>query len=306
MVIIINSPISWIGGKKALREIIVDRFPLNYEQYTYVELFAGGAWVFFYKYRSQAEILNDFNSNLYNLYCCIREQPDALIESLTPALNSREEFERIRQLLKNPFGLTEVERAAYFYEQIKFSYASKTTTFGGRPCNLWARFPSMLLASERLNGVVVENQDFEDIIRRYDSPTTFFYADPPYVDTEDYYNDVNFGKDDHLRLAIAAHKIIGKILISYNACRDVYELYADDEFRIEEVKRLNNMAQRTAPGAMYAEYLISNYDTMEQALSNAQLTLWARESVSELNCDLMKERKWIWIPKKRTTPPLWM
>ena len=35
-----NSFMSWVGGKKALREEIVRRFPLSYERY--IEVFGGG------------------------------------------------------------------------------------------------------------------------------------------------------------------------------------------------------------------------------------------------------------------------
>ena len=36
---------SWIGGKKALRELIVSLFPIYYERY--IEVFGGGGWVLF-------------------------------------------------------------------------------------------------------------------------------------------------------------------------------------------------------------------------------------------------------------------
>ena len=40
-----NSFMSWVGGKKALREEVVRRFPLYYERY--IEVFGGGGWVLF-------------------------------------------------------------------------------------------------------------------------------------------------------------------------------------------------------------------------------------------------------------------
>ena len=42
-----NSFMSWVGGKKALREEVVQRFPLYYERY--IEVFGGGGWVLFHK-----------------------------------------------------------------------------------------------------------------------------------------------------------------------------------------------------------------------------------------------------------------
>ena len=51
---------SWIGGKKALRNIILKRFPDDYKKY--IEVFGGGGWVLFHKPpRNDFEVYNDFN-----------------------------------------------------------------------------------------------------------------------------------------------------------------------------------------------------------------------------------------------------
>ena len=56
------------------------------------------------------------------------------------------------------------------------------------------------LAARRLQKVVVENKDFEKLIKQYDRPVSFFYCDPPYFATESYYKDVGFTAKDHIRL----------------------------------------------------------------------------------------------------------
>ena len=71
---------SWVGGKKALREEVVRRFPLYYERY--IEVFGGGGWVLFHKNPgNDFEVYNDFNGLLTNLYRCVREKPDLLEEA---------------------------------------------------------------------------------------------------------------------------------------------------------------------------------------------------------------------------------
>ena len=72
--------------------------------------------------------------------------------------------------------------------------------------------------------VVVENQDFEPLIRHYDRPDMFFYADPPYYSTEDMYE--GFCRDDYLRLRDTLAGIRGKFLLSYNDRPEIRELYA--------------------------------------------------------------------------------
>ena len=60
---------SWVGGKKALREEVVKRFPLFYERY--VEVFGGGGWVLFHKAPGNDMMFVDCGfiaQNIY-LYC---------------------------------------------------------------------------------------------------------------------------------------------------------------------------------------------------------------------------------------------
>ena len=90
---------SWVGGKKALREEVVKRFPLFYERY--VEVFGGGGWVLFHKAPgNDFEVYNDYNGLLANLYRCVRDKPDLLINALKYVLNSREDFDRARLALR--------------------------------------------------------------------------------------------------------------------------------------------------------------------------------------------------------------
>ena len=132
-----NSFMSWVGGKKALREEIVQRFPLSYERY--IEVFGGGGWVLFHKPPGRDfEVYNDFNSLLANLYRCVRDKPDLLMNALKYVLNSREDFELIKQALARdnvnlPEGQREdalgrspasdVQKASWFYQIIRYSYA---------------------------------------------------------------------------------------------------------------------------------------------------------------------------------------
>ena len=84
----INSFMAWVGGKKALRDEILARFPRNYKRY--IEVFGGAGWVLFHKPPgNDFEVFNDFNGNLVNLYRCVREQPEALRNELRYILGKR-------------------------------------------------------------------------------------------------------------------------------------------------------------------------------------------------------------------------
>src|SRR5699024_5889953 len=103
--------------KKALRELIVSSFPLYYERY--IEVFGGGGWVLFHKPPgNDFEVYNDFNGLLTNLFRCVREKPEELMEALYFVLNSREDFDRVKDVLAIDSSESDVLRASYFYQLI--------------------------------------------------------------------------------------------------------------------------------------------------------------------------------------------
>ena len=114
--------------------------------------------------------------------------------------------------------------------------------------------------SRRLADTVVENKDFEALIRQYDRDSAFFYCDPPYYETEGYY-EVAFRKEDHKRLRDTLAECKGKWMVSYNDCEFIRKLYRG--YEITAVSRLNNMAQRYEGGCEFPEVLITNYDPKE-------------------------------------------
>ena len=95
-----NSIISWVGGKKALRSLIYQRMPKEFGRY--VEVFGGGGWVLFGKPPgADMEVYNDFNADLANLFRCVKERPFALLKELNfLPLNGRDEFNVLKNILK--------------------------------------------------------------------------------------------------------------------------------------------------------------------------------------------------------------
>ena len=272
---------SWIGGKKALRELIVSVFPLYYERY--IEVFGGGGWVLFHKPPgNDFEVYNDFNGLLTNLYRCVRERPDELIEALHFVLNSREDFDIVKDALARDSIESDVIKAAYFYQLIRYSYASGLTSFGSQPHDMWSNFPLIEQAHRRLSKVVIENKDFEKLIRQYDRPVSFFYLDPPYYETEKYYKNVGeggFQEKDHIRLKDTLMNIEGKFLLSYNDCDFIREIYDAPNIQIESFTRINNIKQRYDNGAQFPEILVTNYDMQERKENNpSQINLFEIEN----------------------------
>jgi DNA adenine methylase len=257
---------SWIGGKKSLRELIITRFPLYYERY--IEVFGGGGWVLFHKNPgNDFEVYNDFNGLLVNLYRCVRERPQELMDALSYCLNSRADFETVKNALARDSPATDVQKAAWFYQLIRYSYASGLTSFGSQPHDIRSNFPLIEQAHRRLAKVVIENKDFEKLIGQYDRPVSFFYTDPPYFETESYYKNVGedgFTEKDHIRLRDALLRIKGKFLLSYNDCEFIHSLYDAPGIQVEAFTRINNIKQRYDNGAQFSEILIANYELHER------------------------------------------
>lgn len=277
----INSFMACVGGKKALRDEILARFPRNYKRY--IEVFGGAGWVLFHKPPgNDFEVFNDFNGNLVNLYRCVREQPEALRNELRYMLNSRLDFEYMKGMLHSQAVLPDVRRAAYYYALIRYSYAAGTSTFGSQPHAMWNNFPLIESAAGRLQKVVIENKDCVKLIRQYDRPESFFYCDPPYYNADQYYEAVSSDGFDHAGLADALLGIKGKFLLSYNDCPEIRALYDRPVIVVEGISRLSNIAQRYENGKQYPELLISNYDTTELARSCVQLTLFDRLDSQEI------------------------
>lgn len=173
-----NSFISWIGGKKLLRNKICSKFPKEYEKY--VEVFGGAGWILFNEERPKIiEVYNDYNSELVNLFRCMKYHSEEVKRQLSFLLNSRELFKDFQNQY-NSRGLTDIQRAARFFFLIKFSYGAKMGVFGCTKRNIENLTVMFEEIQKRLNTVIVENEDFEKLIQMQDKSSTFFYLDPPY------------------------------------------------------------------------------------------------------------------------------
>lgn len=250
-----NSFISWIGGKKQLKKNIIEQFPQAGSYDRYIEVFGGAGWVLFDKERhAEIEIFNDINGNLINLYRCVKYHPEAMQKELQFSLMSREQFfdQKSQQECR---GMTDIQRAERFFLIIKESFGSDRESFGVRSKDMQKMIQYLLEVSQRLNRVVIENVDFERLIKTYDRKSALFYLDPPYFKAEKYYPD-RFQPEDHKRLAETLKRIKGRFVLSYNDCIEVRKLYKD--CNIIEVDRADSLVIKTQ-SRRYAEIIVKNY-----------------------------------------------
>ena len=249
-----NSFIAWIGGKKLLRKAIMERFPED--GYTrYIEGFGGAGWVLFGKEPGKKlEVFNDVNSDLINLYRCIKYHREALQKELEWLGISREQFFDCKSQLEAS-GLTDIQRAARYFLIIKISFGADRRSFGTNKKNLANSINYLAEVQERLKNVVIENKDFESLIKVYDKPGALFYLDPPYHGTEKYY-DNQFSEEDHMRLKAALDDLKGRFILSYNDDDFIRELYKG--YHIEEISRNLGITNKEEAKS-FDELIIRNY-----------------------------------------------
>ena len=162
-----------------------------------------------------------------------------------------------------------------FLKLIRYSYSSGGKSYACQPFNIASLFSLIEQLAKRLANAVIENQDFEVLLRHYDRPDAFTYCDPPYF-TSEYVYECGFTWNDHVRLYDALAQAKGRWLVSYNDCPEIRELYQDyNQFGF---KRIHSMVQKYEAGKEFPELLIGNYDFYERERQNTrQLTLFEME-----------------------------
>jgi len=251
--------IPWMGGKRRLADRIIPMFPAHE---CYVELFAGGAALFFIKPDiARCEVLNDINGELVNLYRVLQHHLEEFVRQFKWAISSRQVFKWHQEQPTEP--LTDIQRAARFYYLQHHAFGGRVEgqTFGTAttaPMFSFCRIEEHLSAAHlRLSGVCVEHLSWHECFDRYDRPHTFFYADPPYWETEGY--GVAFPWDQYERLERAMTSAKGKIMLSINDHPDIRSLFG--HFRMEETSiRYSNHNQSGGSQAAAKELVIMNWE----------------------------------------------
>lgn len=230
------------GGKFKIGPWIISHFP---EHRNYVEPYGGGGSVLLRKDRSYAEVYNDLDGEIVNLFQVLRNpaQGRELIRLVKLTPYARSEFETSYITAADP--IEQARRtlfraaagfgggAATFTQKRKTGFRSNITRSGSTPAQDWRNFPQVLEdAIERLRGVIIENEPAIKVVERYDGPRTLHYIDPPYpYETRNkrwagncYRHEMS--DDDHRELAGVLQAVEGMVIISGYGC-DLYdaELY---------------------------------------------------------------------------------
>jgi DNA adenine methylase len=245
--------VRWHGGKYLLAPWIVENLPPHR---IYVEPFGGAASVLLRKPRCYAEVYNDLDSDVVNLFAVLRDQKSGarLIEllELTP-------FARDEQVLAYETQLEPVEQARRLIVRSflgfgsngharKTGFRANSNRSGTTPARDWHNYPSQLAATvERLRGVTIENRDALAVMAAHDGPDTLHYVDPPYVPETrdkggDYTHEMTF--EQHEALLVFLRGLKGSVVLSGYAC-PLYDEALSDWTRVEKAALADGARPRT-------------------------------------------------------------
>lgn len=272
--------VRWHGGKWLLAPWIIAHFPSHR---VYVEPFGGGGSVLLRKPRAYAEIYNDLDDWIVNLFRVLRDPPSAarLVELLRLTPFSRIEFEAsgapsddpvemARRLVVRSFmGFGSNAHAASPHTRSGFraitrginrgfrstGFRGTSNRSGTTPAHDWMNFPEGLGAVvARLRGVVIEHRAACEVMAQHDSADTLHYVDPPYLpetrapgnkyDLKHRMYRHELSRDDHVTLLAFLRGLAGHVVLSgYPAA--LYDETLADWRRIERRAMADGARART-------------------------------------------------------------
>lgn len=222
----------WHGGKWLLAPWIIQHFPPHR---VYTEPFGGAASVLLRKPRAYAEIYNDLDGDVVNLFRVLRsDRSGDLVRALEMTPFSRAEFEGSYEVSEDPVEEARrlVVRSFMGFGSDGFNRATRTgfrassNRSGTTPARDWVNYPTSLRAViERFQGVVVERRGAMDIARQHDQPDTLHYLDPPYMPETRSAKSRKSGEryhcyahemtsDDHQSFLLAVRDLVGSVVLS--------------------------------------------------------------------------------------------
>ena len=252
--------LSWIGGKSRIGAWLVDYYPKDMEVYT--EAFGGMFWCYFNMDLTMFPnlkkiVYNDFNPLNYNLFTCV-QNPSELQRALDSIPVQQLGVSNTPDDFKNTFieYQTEIFNSGFtattpdYLSAAKYVYVVTQVFSGSKPetssfIDLKGKYRCKYLSFrdklskpdwvEHFTKITdVENMDFEDLIVKYDTPTTFHYVDAPYWKTENYYSNHDFDRQDHEILANVLQQVKGKFGMSYYDFELLHTWFPQNQYKWEK------------------------------------------------------------------------
>lgn len=239
-------PFCRVGSKAPIADKIIKMIPPHE---TYVEPFVGSGAIYWKKEPSKKEVINDLDKELMNNYKLLKRTKD---RNFRTDLYNRDELNDF----VNEVHRTDGDR---LLKATIISCGTYGTTGKGkiyREHNPYNKFKNIDKQQERMKDTTLLNQDYKSVIKKYDSPQTFFFLDPPYESSETLYKE---GAFNYAELNNVLEGIKGKFLLTLNDSRNIRNIFRN--FKIMGIKVEGNRRGREGGlgGGTRRELIIKNY-----------------------------------------------
>jgi DNA adenine methylase len=203
------------GNKyKHLHSII----PLIPEHHVYIEPFVGSGAVFWNKPKAEKNILNDMDKELIQFYKNLKTVKPKLVEFdfwKTPK-TKLDKILHYKQKVCGGFNKRDVSNKIY------------------RHFNVPNYIKSIQKYQDALQDVILDNKDYKQIIKKYDSKDSFFFIDPPYENTDKTFykgNSINYHELNNL-----LENLNGKFILTINDSPNIRDIFKQFNLKKYEVK----------------------------------------------------------------------
>jgi Site-specific DNA methylase len=221
-----------------------------YDKCTFVEVFGGSGYVsqVINRARFGNIVYNDIDSRLVTFYKIVKENPDLLSQFIASLPYSRAIHRIVKALLKSGNReLAALETAALLFYGVntsvngivaKAGFSYTTHPDKSKPKEFMSKARNILWLAAAWRDIIIENLDFREAIKRYDSEKTVFYCDPPYVPTAKEYYGKQFTVDDLRDLASMLTTIKGKFLLKLNdrSYSYIQDILPEGKYVVEHVE----------------------------------------------------------------------
>lgn len=255
-----------LGNKKKIAKKIQAYFPPHK---IYIEPFFGSGGMFFNKPKAKYNIVNDLDSDVFNLFMVVMNRKEELLEAFKMMPIHQD---LLKYWMKNKE--TEPIRKA-----LRFLFLSNCTYLGKGDCIVYKAssnekdilYSNIEMVKKMLNNVKFNNIDFANFLLKISFPKldfgkpskqkeqAFIYCDPPYLQTTDNYSN-SFTEEDAERLFNSLEK---------TGCKFAYSEF-DHPFIIEQANQrgLNviEIGERQNLKNRRTEILVTNYSNTQQKL----------------------------------------
>ena len=255
--------LKWVGGKRSILPLLVERLPKEYNAYH--EVFVGGGALFFDRQPTNA-FLSDINFHLILTYQAVRDDLENLIELLKvhAASHSKTYYLAAREKLHTESNATKVAALFIYLNKTCFNGLYRVNKGGGFNVPMGDyKDPAILDEttlrndSKLLQGVTITRHSFMQVKPQKGA---FYYLDPPYHKTYNGYDGGGFGDDEHKKLAELCHKIDragGYFMLSNSDTDYVRTLYKG--YTIEDVMASRSVSCKSHQRGKENELIIRNY-----------------------------------------------